>query len=360
MAKETRIGLLIGLMFIVAFGLILADLTRPADAPPAATPNAPSPTLWTATDLPVLPGPPDKLAPPTSAEPAKVNQVQVASADPVKDDKPSGGVIQLDPSLFDMLQTPAPITPAKAMTPPTEGEQVFAAAQNSTAQPAAPAAAVSPAPVAQAMAASIQPARVATPRTYVVKQGDTLVKIASAVYGAQNAAQYVRIYEANRKQMPNAATLRVGQALTIPELDVAPATVRAARGSSAPDVTALSQRLDNLANQNQPTTQPAPAAATLLVPAAAVVPPAPAQPKSVQVASAAPAAPLPVAQPAVAVSKSKAKVYVVQPKDTLSRIARRTLNDGSASAVRRLYEANRDRLASPDSVPVGVELVIPS
>ncbi|MGB2822248.1 MAG: hypothetical protein WBF17_14785, partial [Phycisphaerae bacterium] len=35
MTKETRIGLLVGLLFIVAFGLVLSELTGPDSSPPA-------------------------------------------------------------------------------------------------------------------------------------------------------------------------------------------------------------------------------------------------------------------------------------------------------------------------------------
>ena len=54
------------------------------------------------------------------------------------------------------------------------------------------------------------------------------------------------------------------------------------------------------------------------------------------------------------------RAYVVREGDNLSKIARRTLNDGSRSAVMKIYDANRDKLSSPDMLPVGVELRIPS
>lgn len=52
------------------------------------------------------------------------------------------------------------------------------------------------------------------------------------------------------------------------------------------------------------------------------------------------------------------RTYVVRRGDTLTRIAERELGDGSR--WRELYEANRNKLDSPDSLPVGEELHLPS
>ncbi len=52
-----------------------------------------------------------------------------------------------------------------------------------------------------------------------------------------------------------------------------------------------------------------------------------------------------------------ARTYVVQRGDTLGRISTRFY--GSSSRYMDIYNANRDRLASPNSVTVGQELIIP-
>ena len=54
------------------------------------------------------------------------------------------------------------------------------------------------------------------------------------------------------------------------------------------------------------------------------------------------------------------RVYVVQSGDNLTRIARKMLNDGSRNAVERIYQANKDKLQSPDSITEGMKLNIPS
>lgn len=51
-------------------------------------------------------------------------------------------------------------------------------------------------------------------RTYTVKAGDSLSKIAKEVYG--DAAQWKKIHEANRAAIPNPDVIHPGQELTIP------------------------------------------------------------------------------------------------------------------------------------------------
>lgn len=51
-------------------------------------------------------------------------------------------------------------------------------------------------------------------RTYTVKSGDSLSKIAKAQYG--DASQWKRIYEANRERIKNPDLIQPGWTLTIP------------------------------------------------------------------------------------------------------------------------------------------------
>jgi nucleoid-associated protein YgaU len=51
-------------------------------------------------------------------------------------------------------------------------------------------------------------------KTYTVKAGDTLSKIAKQHYG--DASQYTKIFEANRDQLSDPNLIRPGQVLTIP------------------------------------------------------------------------------------------------------------------------------------------------
>ena len=54
----------------------------------------------------------------------------------------------------------------------------------------------------------------ASAKSYTVKSGDTLSKIAKQVYG--DASQWKRIHEANRAKIPNPDLIHPGDELTIP------------------------------------------------------------------------------------------------------------------------------------------------
>jgi len=72
-----------------------------------------------------------------------------------------------------------------------------------------------PAPVAAPV--EVKPAAPVQPtRTYTVRAGDTLSRIAGSVYG--DTAQWKKIYEANREQMKNDSDIKVGQTLVIPHI----------------------------------------------------------------------------------------------------------------------------------------------
>jgi len=68
------------------------------------------------------------------------------------------------------------------------------------------------APAAQAAAAPAPSP--AAPRTYTVKPGDTLSKIAKEMLGSANA--YMKIFEANKDQLTNPDLIKPGQVLRIP------------------------------------------------------------------------------------------------------------------------------------------------
>jgi nucleoid-associated protein YgaU len=52
-----------------------------------------------------------------------------------------------------------------------------------------------------------------------------------------------------------------------------------------------------------------------------------------------------------------ARTYTVRPGDSLARIAREKYGD--VAKLRMIYEANRDRIADPDHIEPGQELVLP-
>ena len=80
---------------------------------------------------------------------------------------------------------------------------------------AAPEPAPGPAPVAEAEAAE-EPAG-EEGRTYTVKSGDTLWKIAESMYGS--GGKYMKIFEANTSILENPDKIFPGQKLVIPDLE---------------------------------------------------------------------------------------------------------------------------------------------
>ena len=148
-------------------------------------------------------------------------------------------------------------------------------------------------------------------RTYTVQPGDSLIKIARKVYGADQGDAYKQILQANRDKLTDASFVSAGEVLVIPELSGA---LRA-------------------------------------------VPPAPPAVRQVEIDQ------LPGALGAAAgpptASPARRATYVVQPGDTLSKIARKTLKSDSRATVMSIFHANQSTLSDPDHLPVGAELVIP-
>ena len=68
-------------------------------------------------------------------------------------------------------------------------------------------------------------------------------------------------------------------------------------------------------------------------------------------------APAAAAAAAAAGSPSSSRTYTVQPGDSLSKISQQFY--GSANQYMKIFEANKDKLADPDKVKAGMQLVIP-
>ena len=75
--------------------------------------------------------------------------------------------------------------------------------------------AAAPPPAAAAATASASGASGRGGRTYTVAAGDSLSKIAKNFYG--NAAQYMKIFEANKDKLSDPDKIKPGQELVIPD-----------------------------------------------------------------------------------------------------------------------------------------------
>lgn len=154
MTRETRIGLLVGLVFIFAFGLILGELTH--------------------TEAP-------------SFTPASIRDVDYLGREvtrrPISDER-----------------TVRRQRPRRASGEARRGRR---AVRRSPSSPQGP-------------APARRPDR--TQRTYVTRRGDTLISIARRQYGRGHEGEYRRIYEANRHVLRSVDNVPVGKTLVIPEL----------------------------------------------------------------------------------------------------------------------------------------------
>lgn len=317
MTKETRVGLFVGLVIVIVFGMILTEF-KGTDAPfesiAAVQPVVDTEYYKTANppqaDLAFGPSPKEAehavhLAS-VDVEPPATESIRIRVLPPtrVKNTAPVAAVIRrnideenVEPQIS---KTPQPVR----LDAPSERQEVqIQLTQHETAapvQPVAPVQLVSPVPPAQTVAG----------RTYRVEEGDTLSRIAAKVYGPDKRHLYKQIYEANRGQLSDASNIHVGQMLTIPGAGGASAPA-GAPAAQAPD-RASQVDMDGLRQFAQ-------------------------QPRAVE-----------------------RRVYVVQSGDSLTRIARKMLNDDSRNAVDRLFEANRDKLRNRDSITEGMKLRIPS
>ncbi|GAG07837.1 unnamed protein product, partial [marine sediment metagenome] len=137
-------------------------------------------------------------------------------------------------------------------------------------------------------------------------QATTSPRSPRKVYGPGREREYRRIYQANRGKLPNASTVSPGQQLVIPPL-------------------APSQPAGRLAAAPQPARRPY----------------------------------TEMTLEAMSNRFRRGRKYVVRSGDSLTDIARRELGSASRLVVRRLYEANRDRITDPNRLPVGLALRIP-
>ncbi|MCX5683002.1 MAG: LysM peptidoglycan-binding domain-containing protein, partial [Planctomycetota bacterium] len=215
MTRETKFGLLVGLVFICLFGVILSGRANSSVQEHAAMPIGQSQdhvTKFKAITSNVDPfgknGAKDGAAP----ESALVADAKDVVPPPAEEALPAPG--RLSPA-----DVPAPKAPERgtvAFMPvtvetPSGGEHPDRAARLELPPErgvGAPGAADTPA----------APASEAGRRVYVVKQGDTLIKVARQFFGKDGDRLANKIYEANKATVKDPGRLAVGQKLVIPGL----------------------------------------------------------------------------------------------------------------------------------------------
>lgn len=194
--------------------------------------------------------------------------------------------------------------PRRAPAPAGAGSSAAATprqlvAADSSGTPAAGSPAARPAPTP---GPTLAPRPAADEVVHVFGPQDTLWKLSERYLGS--GTRWQEIHEANRDRIPRPDRIPNGTRLRIPG-------ARSQGGAAA----------------NPPVPAPAPTPVAARPAAPTTTPPA-------------------------------ARTYTVKSGDTLTAIARREL--GSEAKVAALFEANRDRLSSPDAVREGQTLVIPA
>jgi len=238
--KETKFGLLVGIVFIVLFGVILGGRVGTSAREHAPLPVGNSrgydviaDTIGDTVDLFQEGGRPLMLDDPLSP-----GQVRPAVDAPAEEAMPLPDAPAADGP------PPAPPAPAPAESD-TVGRLAFGPARVETPMPAVVDEPGSPAPAADEGARGVDaappPADGAAPvapvrRVHVVAKGDTLTTIASRYYGSRDGPRlWRRIWEANKTTLPDPDRLVLGQKLVIPGVPVAPKppATQVARGGAA-------------------------------------------------------------------------------------------------------------------------------
>jgi nucleoid-associated protein YgaU len=378
MTKETKIGLLVGLAFIILFAIILSEKGTPqrstasftvADGTKPASPLGGSDQplgsagrLQVTSKLPpiVQPKAPSVAVSPPSA-PEVMSEELVAQATPRKDEpiaplpdavvralnsipikneatrEVEGGSLEPQsspkPIASELAKIAAeePLKPESKISSPAPSREV--AVLEKAAEP--PKAVIEKPPVIRTV--------------HTVQSGESLGKIAAKYYGRSTPARIEAIFKANRDRLKATHQVKAAQKLDIPDLGEANSAFEPVSVLSMSDFSAVK-------------TPPAPTDAIRI--------PIPIRESAAPTGSAlrkmSPSeAPTSIIQTAAVTSPSKKNKpadasyqwYEVRPRDTLSKIARRLM--GSEKHTSDLYKLNKDRMANKNSLKPGMKIRVP-
>lgn len=299
MTRETKIGLLVGLAFILVVGILLSEhVTRTTEAPQATLVQA-GDTVRQAvrspgstTEPPITTVVPREQAQPQQTVPTQRElERPVVVAPPVT---PDHAIINIP------ANTPRTETPVQAAPPsPWDALERAAAEQGVQLAPVVPGNNTQTITPASPTANRTAPPAPTGTREYTAEPGDNLHKIAQKVMGASTKANRDAIVRLNPSLQANPDAVIVGQKYLVPAM---PGT--AAANNTTP------------ANTAQPS-NPRP-----------------------------PAAP----------SNANVVIYEVRPGDSLWKIA--VEQCGSANAIAQIRKLNEDTLKG-DTVTVGMKLRLP-
>ena len=309
--RETKFGLLVGLVFIVLFGVILSGRAGLSMSDHAVLPTGESTKYRTTAEAlsrnvdpflvqtPLVVGGTGSSAVTQAASAAVVQDTAAAAPAAVEEPLPAPATLAVSP---------------EATKPDDVGTVAFGPAVVETPMAASPPVAQEPATDHPAVASSPVEAAETSRPVYTVRAGDTLVAIARKYYGNDGERLWKNIYEANRQVLRDPNRLAAGQKLVIPQVappaaSTATAALAAATEPSTRDVTAADLgRM--LGTQSDLVEQPARAPAT----------------------------------------------YTVQPGDTFYGISKKLYGDGRYA--RLLHLKNRHLVPEANKLRVGQQIVL--
>ncbi|HUU31169.1 MAG TPA: LysM peptidoglycan-binding domain-containing protein [Phycisphaerae bacterium] len=236
MGRETKFGLLVGLVFIVLFGVILSGRAGLSMSDHAVLPTGESTKYRTTAEALSRNVDPFLVQTPLVVGGTGSSAVAQASSSAVVQDTAA--------AVEEPLPAPATLAVSPEATKPDDvGTVAFGPAVVETPMAASPAVAREPATDRPAVESSPVEAAETSRPVYTVRAGDTLVAIARKHYGNDGERLWKNIYEANRQVLRDPNRLAAGQKLVIPQVappaaSTATAALAAATEPSTRDVTA--------------------------------------------------------------------------------------------------------------------------
>jgi len=337
MARETKVGLLAGLAFIICFAVILANRGREDSLSSRHLPVrvespaqdrvadgqgnrllSPKPTNGSRATLP-YPAVNNIQNESRRSEPASATGADAAVQDttptrtvamPVRTDVPAA---RPEPATLGVPLSSPSNRPTGAQMDQTLDD--LAAKLGSRPRPSSSVANPLMMPTGPTSSPPIVPA--APGRTYTVLAGDTLSKIAAKHFGSKSAQAVEAIVGANRALVADPDELKAGQVLVIPEIS---------GGPTAPQSSAL----------------PVPAKP---------------EPKSKQAGRTAEPIKEKEKEKDVSVKSASARWYQVRKNDRYYSIARDQLGDGAR--WREIHDLNKDKFPDPEMIREGVRIKLP-
>jgi nucleoid-associated protein YgaU len=227
MTRETKIGLLVGLAFIIVVGILLSDYLRSTGEPPQAVLSSAASDVREAVNSPGTNNPPITVVPPRDAAP----QEQVPMRDELNP-TPSP-VIPTERSTQD--QTPAPAQPDQGavVNPPVQDNDALTRAAQQHGEQLVP---VNPDGTATSTQQNSPGPTSSQARSYVAQSGDSVSRMASHyMVGGNTRSNRQAIINANPSLQYDPDRVIVGESYVIPGRTQSIAAVPAAPTDSTSD-----------------------------------------------------------------------------------------------------------------------------